>query len=244
VEKIISFARLTKNDAVLEIGPGKGILTRSLADHAHYVIAIEKDDLLYEALVEEFNDNSRVTLIHEDALECDLTQYAKKGAKVVANLPYNIASQVIMRFADSAPHFSDIVVMVQKEVGERICAKLGSHDYSAFTVIIGSVFDPVSGFIVGPGNFFPRPKIDSMVIKLKPKATPVVPKEERDALKKVVFSAFGQRRKILKNSLSGLGLDQSILQKIAKNAEINLGLRPQNLSVQDFYRLSKAYQLV
>jgi len=243
VERIISFAQLKPCDTVLEIGPGRGILTESLASNVRSVVAIEKDDHLFQYLANRFRGDSNIRFIHGDVLECNLKEYALKGTKIVANLPYNIASLIIMGFTKEASYFSDIVIMVQKEVGERICASKGSRPYSAFTVMVAIHFDPAPGFIVGPENFYPKPKVESMVMRLRPKKTPIVEKVDMDIFKKIVYRAFKGRRKMLKNSLIHLpNIDQGLLQEMASLAHIDLSLRPQELTPHDFYRMSKAYR--
>lgn len=243
VEKIISFAQLIPEDTILEIGPGKGILTESLASNVRSVVAIEKDDHLFEHLAKRFKGSPNIKFIHGDVLECNIKRYVPKGTKIVANLPYNIASLIIMSFSKEASYFSDIVIMVQKEVGERICASKGSRPYSAFTVMVAICFDPAPGFIVSPENFYPKPKVDSMVIRLRPKKTSIVGKTDMDIFKKIVYSAFKGRRKMLKNSLIHLpNIDQDLLQEMASLVHIDLSLRPQDLSPHDFYRMSKAYK--
>ncbi|MCD6569710.1 MAG: ribosomal RNA small subunit methyltransferase A [Deltaproteobacteria bacterium] len=243
VEKIISFAQLRPDDTVLEIGPGKGILTEFLARHVKLVVAIEKDDHLFEGLINRFWGSPNIKFIHGDILKYDIKRHITKGTKVVANLPYNIASLIIMGFIEDAFCFSDIIIMVQKEVGERICATRGSKSYSAFTVIVSTCFDPIPGFIVTPRNFYPIPKVDSMVVRLRSKKIPIVEKADMDMFKKIVYSAFRARRKMLKNSLMCLpGIDQGLLQKIADLAHIDLSLRPQHLSPYDFCRMSKVYK--
>ena len=240
-EKITNIAHPAPEDHILEIGPGRGILTRILAQSVSHVTAVEKDDHLYDQLCAAFAGQRHVTLIHGDILECDFSALIRTGTKIVANLPYNIASQLIIRLTDFADELSLVVVMVQKEVAERICARTGQKEYSGLSVLVSSAFEAIPGFIVTPNNFIPAPKVTSQVIKLLPGKTPV-PQAERPVFKQVVFQAFAQRRKMLKNSLLGLvSMDKEILQDIAKDAQIDLSKRPQDLSSEDYHRLSIAY---
>ena len=240
-EKITSFANPVPDDHILEIGPGRGILTRILARSSSRVTAVEKDDFLFEKLTAEFAEQQGVTIIHSDILECDLSDLIPKGTKIVANLPYNIASQLIIRLTDYAGKLSTVVVMVQKEVAERICSLTGEKEYSALSVLVSSAFDAVPGFIVGPNNFIPAPKVTSQVIKLLPRKI-VIDQAPAPVFKKVVFQAFAQRRKMLKNSLLPLvHMDKDLLQDIAGEAQIDLSRRPQDLSSDDYHRLSISY---
>ncbi len=242
VDKIIRFADLQEHETVLEIGPGKGALTGRLLGEAARVIAVEKDDALYEDLQERFGDNPRLILIHGDILEVDLSGLISPGTKVVANLPYNIATQVILRLSTLSGSLSAIVVMVQKEVGERICAQVGGSAYSAMSVLLAPFFDPVPGFLVGPNNFHPVPKVDSMVLKLLPRKD-TISAAEIDDFRKVVLGAFGQRRKMLRNSLMSIpGVSRDVLESMAGFAEISLNRRPQDLSWVNFQDLARAYK--
>ena len=240
VDKIIRFSEVKSSDAVLEIGPGTGVLTGRIIECASRVVAVEKDDALAEALQDKFGDVQKFVLIHGDILECDFEDLITPGTKVVANLPYNIATTVILRLADVADRLASVVVMVQKEVGERICAPLGDKEYSALTVVLSSVFDCNPGFVVGPKNFYPQPKVDSLVIKLVPKEEPL-PRPEVDDFKRLVFIAFGQRRKMLRNSLMNLpGITRDSLTEMGGLSGVNLEKRPQELSWEDYLKLVRA----
>ncbi|MEN6448477.1 MAG: 16S rRNA (adenine(1518)-N(6)/adenine(1519)-N(6))-dimethyltransferase RsmA [Syntrophaceae bacterium] len=240
-ERMALYARIAEGDIVLEIGPGRGRLTRVLLDQGAQVVAVEKDDHLYALLGETFKDRQNLQLIHEDILECDLSRLIPEGTKLVANLPYNIATQLIMRLVEHARHLSSIVVMLQKEVAQRICACVGDKTYSGLSVIVSAGFDAEPGFMVGPENFIPRPKVDSQVVKLVPKAAPISA-GNFDAFRKVVFCAFSQRRKVLRNTLMGLPrMDQDVLGTIAERADISLRCRPQEISMEKFLLLSLAY---
>lgn len=172
IDKIIRFSEVNSTDTVLEIGPGTGVLTARLLDLAAEVVAVEKDDALIIDLQEKFKNYSGLMLLHGDILEFDLNEIVREGMKVVANLPYNIATNVILRLADIPEKLKAVVVMVQKEVALRVCSHAGQKDYSALSVILSSVFNYVPGFVVGPKNFYPVPKVDSMVIKLVPSNPP------------------------------------------------------------------------
>lgn len=240
-ERMAGLAEINRDNTVLEVGPGRGILTRTLLRHAARVIAVEKDDDLFSLLREQFKEEKRMELIHADILECDLPQLLSPGIKVVANLPYNIGTQFIMRLVEYAGRIGPVVIMLQKEVAERICARVGEKQYSALSVIMAAGFEAVRGFLVGPGNFSPPPKVDSQVLKLIPKRDPV-PGQDLEILKKVVFCAFSQRRKVLRNTLLQLPqMNQQGLEEIAARLGIDLRSRPQEISVEGFYELSLAY---
>jgi 16S rRNA (adenine1518-N6/adenine1519-N6)-dimethyltransferase len=237
-------ADIGPGETVVEVGPGKGMLTRVLLDHASRVIAIEKDDRLFEYLSHSFGDRGELCLEHRDILEADLSVLIPDRAKVVANLPYNIGTQFIIRLVDHARRIGPAVVMLQKEVAERICAGPGDSGYSALSVIVSAGFDAAPGFTVGPNNFFPRPGVESQVIKLIPKISPI-PCRELDLFKTVVSCAFHQRRKVLRNSLIHLPLmDHELLERLAHAASIDLHQRPQELSAAQYHLFSKGYGTV
>ncbi|MGD0210078.1 MAG: 16S rRNA (adenine(1518)-N(6)/adenine(1519)-N(6))-dimethyltransferase RsmA [Desulfomonilia bacterium] len=241
-EKMASLAGIGSQDTVVEVGPGRGMLTRVLLKHASYVIAIEKDDHLYESLLDAFNNSNGIQLIHQDILKSDLGQIIPDRAKIVANLPYNIATQLIIRLVDQAHRIDSVVVMLQKEVAQRICAHVGDKAYSYVSVVVAAGFDASPGFLVGPNNFFPKPKVDSLVIKLSPKMSPIPP-ADTEVFRSVVACAFGQRRKTLKNTLARLpGMEEDTLDKLAEYTGIHLGLRPQDITPEQYYLFSKSYE--
>ncbi len=239
--KMVSLAAVSAEDTVVEIGPGRGMLTRVLLDHARCVIAVEKDDALHEHLQIALHDRQGLRLLHQDILESDLSRLIPDGAKVVANLPYNIATPLLTRLVEHASRIAAVVVMLQKEVAQRICAKPGEHDYSALSVLICAGFDASPGFIVDPANFSPRPRVVSQVIRLIPKAVPI-PLEDLGLFRTVVTCAFGQRRKVLRNSLSHLsGMDRDLLQRLASETPLDLGARPQDITPEVFRLFSRRY---
>jgi 16S rRNA (adenine1518-N6/adenine1519-N6)-dimethyltransferase len=241
-EKMASLADITRQDTVVEVGPGRGMLTQVLLKYASEVIAIEKDDKLYEQLHVGLGDCSNLQLIHQDILESDLGRIIPDRAKIVSNLPYNIASQLIMRLVNHAGRIQSVVVMIQKEVGQRICAHVGDKTYSLLSVIVSAGFDASPGFIVGPNNFIPQPKVDSQVIKLIPKGSPI-PRSDMEVFWRVVSKAFGQRRKTLRNTLSQLpSMDDETLENLCGDTGINLGQRPQEITPEQFHLFSKGYK--
>jgi 16S rRNA (adenine1518-N6/adenine1519-N6)-dimethyltransferase len=147
-----------------------------------------------------------------------------------------------MRLVDHAGRIQSVVVMIQKEVGQRICAHVGDKTYSLLSVIVAAGFDASPGFIVGPNNFFPQPKVDSQVIKLIPKSSPI-PQTDMEVFWRVIAKAFGQRRKTLRNTLSQLpSMDDEALGKLSSYAGIDLGQRPQEITPDQYHLFSKGYE--
>jgi 16S rRNA (adenine1518-N6/adenine1519-N6)-dimethyltransferase len=241
--KMADLASVGPEDTVVEVGPGRGMLTRVLLERAGRVTAVEKDDELFGRLRDAFRDEDRLVLIHADVLELDLGPLIAEGAKVVANLPYNIATGFIVQLLDACSRFgaAQAVLMLQKEVASRICAGPGQREYSALSVLVASCFTAGRGFTVSPANFFPRPKVDSRVVSLHPKTTFPTP-GEMELLKTVLRCAFSKRRKVLGNNLVHLqGMDQSSLEALARDAGVYLGLRPQDLPFELYLSFGMAY---
>jgi 16S rRNA (adenine1518-N6/adenine1519-N6)-dimethyltransferase len=241
IDNIIQFSGLKQGETVLEIGPGKGALTKKLAEIAGKVVAIEKDNDLAEDLKVHFKRQPNIEVVNADILESDMTSIVQAGSLMVANLPYNIATVIITGLLNFPSHFSSITVMVQKEVGERICAKPGSRSYSALSVLMASCFNTSLGPVVGPGNFFPKPKVDSILIRLLPKDDPLSP-ETLITLKQVIYCTFNSRRKMLRNSLSNLpGMTPETLSVLEKTSGIDFSRRPQELGLLEFIKLTRSY---
>lgn len=239
--KMAVLAGVGPDDTVVEVGPGRGMLTRVLLDHASRVIAVEKDDHLFAYLREVLGDRDHLVLEHRDILEADLSGLIPDGAKVVANLPYNIGTLFVVRLVGHAWRMGPVVVMLQKEVAERICARPGDSAYSALSVIVSAGFDASPGFSVGPNNFTPRPRVESRVVRLTPTLSPIPP-AEMDLFRTVVSCAFHQRRKVLRNSLIHLPcLDLELLEGLALGASIDLHQRPQELSPAQYHQFSTGY---
>jgi 16S rRNA (adenine1518-N6/adenine1519-N6)-dimethyltransferase len=240
-EKMAAFAGTCAGDTVLEIGPGRGMLTRVLLRDVSRVVAVEKDDHLFELLKSTFKGQETLELIHGDILQTDISRLVDGKTKIVANLPYNIGTQFILRIVEHSAKIQSVVVMLQKEVAERICAPVGDKAYSALSVIVSAGFRAVPGFVVGPNNFSPRPKVDSLVLKLLPRKDPI-PVQDLELLKKVAYCTFGQRRKVLNNTLMRLPrMEQGILETIADHAGVSLRSRPQEIGIEEFHAISLAY---
>jgi 16S rRNA (adenine1518-N6/adenine1519-N6)-dimethyltransferase len=242
--QMVSAAQITADDDVLEIGPGLGILTQSLARAARRVVAFELDRDLAAALPRMVPPN--VKIVQGDALALDPGAYLTGPYKLVANLPYQITSPFLFRYLDVEPGPSVMVVMVQREVAERIVAPVGSLSYLA--VAVQSVARPRIVRQVPPGAFHPRPKIDSAVLKLEPLAEPLVPHDQRRAFLDLVRAGFGQPRKQLLNSFeqgfttgSGAPMPRSEIRRLLEAVSIGSERRPQELTLDEWRALFEAY---
>ena len=246
LEKIISAAGITKNDCVLEIGPGIGTMTQYLAENAGHVVAVEIDRNLIPILKETLADYNNVTVINEDILRVDIKALAEeynggKPIKVVANLPYYITTPIIMGLFESGVPIDNITVMVQKEVADRMKEGPGSKDYGALSLAVQYYAEPEIVANVPPNCFIPRPNVGSAVIRLtRHKEMPV---EVRDPalMFKIIRASFNQRRKTLQNGLGNASeLPYTKEQIAAAIAEMGLTptIRGEALSLAQFAQLS------
>ena len=246
LEKIISAAGITKDDCVLEIGPGIGTMTQYLAENAGRVVAVEIDRNLIPILKETLADYDNVTVINEDILRVDIKALAEeyndgKPIKVVANLPYYITTPIIMGLFESGVPIDNITVMVQKEVADRMKEGPGSKDYGALSLAVQYYAEPEIVANVPPNCFIPRPNVGSAVIRLtRHKEMPVEVKDPA-LMFKIIRASFNQRRKTLQNGLGNAPeLPYTKEQIAAAIAEMGLTptIRGEALSLAQFAQLS------
>lgn len=206
LEKIVNSAEITKEDCVIEIGPGIGTMTQYLAEHAGWVVAVEIDKNLIPILKETLSEYDNVTIINEDILKVDIGKLAQeknegRPIKVVANLPYYITTPIIMGLFESHVPLSSITVMVQKEVADRMQVGPGTKDYGALSLAVQYYARPEIIVNVPPTCFMPRPNVGSAVIRLIRFEEPPVQVESEKKLFSIIKAAFNQRRKTLANAL-------------------------------------------
>lgn len=206
LDKIIAAAEVTKEDCVVEIGPGIGTLTQYLAEAARNVISIEIDKMLIPILQETLADYDNVTVIHQDVLKTDLRELVRehnegRPVKVVANLPYYITTPIIMNLFEGRLPVSSVTVMVQKEVAQRMQAGPGTKDYGALSLAVQYFAVPYIAANVPPNCFMPRPRVGSAVIRLTRHEKPPVEVADEQAMFQIIRASFNQRRKTLVNSL-------------------------------------------
>lgn len=253
INKIIKTADITHNDLVVEIGPGIGVLTTAMAEHAQRVLAVEVDKKLIPILQETLSAYKNTEVVLGDALEVDFDQLVDqktegsngirgKGYKLVANLPYYITTPLIMHLLTNGFNLHSLVVMVQKEVAQRMTAVPGNKEYGSLTVAIQYYTEANIDFIVPRTVFYPPPEVDSAVIKLIKREHPPVKVVDEKMFFKIVRAAFGQRRKTLTNALAGseLQIEKSHLLNILHIVNIDPKRRGETLSIGEFASLANA----
>jgi 16S rRNA (adenine1518-N6/adenine1519-N6)-dimethyltransferase len=227
-EQIAADAPVAADDAVIEIGPGLGVLTRALAARAQKVVAIEIDAGLVRALREEGGLPANVELVHADALEVDLAALAGRlgaSARVVANLPYAVSSPLLRRLLDLRGLLAGWLVLVQREVAARLVARPGSRDYGSLAVLHALCVAAERVRDLPPGCFFPVPQVTSTLVRAIPLDPAPLAADELEQVERVVRAAFGNRRKTLSNALR-TGLDPAPAQEVLHGILVGLRIEP------------------
>lgn len=240
INEIVEKADVQKNDVIIEIGPGLGSLTAKLLENAKKVIAIELDPNMSKILKERFSLYDNFELIENDVLKVNLQAIISEyeSVKVVANLPYYITTPIIMKLLEDKLKLKSITVMVQKEVGERFCAKPNSKEYGAITISINYYTKPEIIIDVPKDNFEPMPEVDSCVIKLDVRNVPPVElKNEKDFFN-LIKAGFSQRRKTINNSLASMGISKEKIKNVLEKLGIDSKLRAENLTMEQFADIS------
>ena len=246
--RIVQLAGLGPEDQVVEVGVGLGALTRPLAAAVSKVIGLEMDSGIIRLHQEQQNLPANVQLIHADVLKVDFAELVEPGQrlKIVANLPYSISTPFLFRLIDHAPLMDFAVVMLQKEVALRLMAQPNTKDYGAPTVLLASCADVRLLLKVNPADFHPRPKVDSVVVRIgfhpQPERVRALGPFDCKFFSRVVHAAFGQRRKTLLNALDSGALvaDKKELARRIESAGIAPSTRAETLTLENFVQLSRA----
>ena len=230
LEKIINNVKIDSNENVLEIGPGQGALSEKLVGICNELHMVEIDrDLI--AILKQHNKLSQAEIINQDILKVDLPTLDIKNPVVIGNIPYNITSPIVFWLIKYLASWNRAYLMVQKELAQRLTAKIGTKDYSRLTVMTSLYFDIKICFLISPNVFLPKPKVQSAFIEIIKKENSSHHDINLKSFDQVVRMAFNQRRKMLRNSLSSLNID-------IKNCAIDFTERPEQLSVEDFIEIS------
>ncbi|MBO5175459.1 MAG: 16S rRNA (adenine(1518)-N(6)/adenine(1519)-N(6))-dimethyltransferase RsmA [Eubacterium sp.] len=246
LDKIVDAAQITKDDFVLEIGPGIGTLTQYLCENARQVLAVEIDDKLIPILKETLQPYDNVEVLHGDILKQDIQQIADtyndgKPIKVVANLPYYITTPIIMELFESHVPLANVTVMVQKEVADRMKAEPGTKDYGALSLAVQYYAKPYIAAFVPPNCFMPRPNVGSAVIRLDCLARVPVEVHNEKLMFRLIRASFNQRRKTLQNGIANsaeLSFTKEQAARAIEQAGFDVRIRGEKLGLEEFARLA------
>ena len=252
LDKIVNAARITKEDFVLEIGPGIGTMTQYLASAAREVFAVEIDRALITILEDTLQDYENVTILNEDILKVDIRKLAEernggRPIKVVANLPYYITTPIIMGLFEGEVPIDSITVMVQKEVADRMQVGPGTKDYGALSLAVQYYAEPYIVANVPPNCFMPRPKVGSAVIRLTRHETPPVDVKDTKLMFRIIRASFNQRRKTLANGLKNspeISFTKEEIQNAIAACRFPEGVRGEALSLEDFAALTNEFSKI
>ncbi len=246
LEEIIDAAQITKDDFVLEIGPGIGTMTQYLCEAAREVVAVEIDTNLIPILKDTLQEYDNVEVLNQDILKVDINRLAKeknhdRPIKVVANLPYYITTPIIMELFESHVPIDSITIMVQKEVADRMQVGPGTKDYGALSLAVQYYAKPEIVVNVPPSCFMPQPKVGSAVIRLTRHDEPPVEVEDEKLMFQVIRASFNQRRKTLANGLNNfpqISLNKELIQESIEELGVPVNVRGETLTLAQFAKLS------
>ena len=238
IDNIIEKANIDKDTLVIEIGPGAGSLTYKLCENAKNVLCYEIDETLKDILSDNIKEYNNVEIIYKDFLKAnvleDIKKYDYKKLYVVANLPYYITTPIITKLIEDKINVEKIVVMVQKEVGDRFKAHPGTKDYSSLSIFLNYYFDIVKILDVSRNVFMPKPNVDSIVLEFRQKE--VKKNVNEDIFFKLIRDSFKQKRKTLRNNLKDYDLDT--IEKVLKKYNLDLSVRAENISMDIFIEIA------
>lgn len=237
---IVNGADVNGEDFIIEIGPGVGTLTAQLLNKAKKVTSIELDNDLIPILQQELGDHPNFSLIHKDALKVDFNEVIgdEKSVKLVANLPYYVTTPIIVNLLKNKYNFKSLTIMIQKEVAERMDAEPNCKEYGSLSLLVQYYCDTKIIRKVAPSSFMPRPKVESIVIRLDRLEEPRVKAKDEKLMFEIIRSSFNMRRKTLWNGVKNMGVDKENLMKAFEEAGVDPKRRGETLSLEEFARLS------
>ena len=250
IDKIIEASNISENDLIIEIGPGLGVLTNRLLEKCNNVVAVELDKRMVKIIEERFykNISNNLEIINDDILKVDLSNLIQtkkqksniKSVKIVANLPYYISTPIIMKLLEQKLQIDEIIVMVQKEVAERLIAQTGTRLSGAITYAVEYFAEASKVIEVPKESFIPSPKVESEVIKLKVRKTHKIEVKDEKLLFDIIQKSFTQRRKTLANALVNYNISKSKsdVEKMFKTLEIDINARGENLTLEQFAKIA------
>lgn len=246
LNSIVDSGNITKEDVVIEIGPGLGVLTTRLAEKAQKVYAIEIDSNIANILPDITSDYDNIEVINQDVMKFDLNAITSKytSVKIVANLPYYITTPIVMKILEETNNIKSIVIMIQKEVAQRLVAKPNTKDYGAITLAIDYYADATIKFTVPAGAFVPAPKVESAVVVLDILDKKRIEVSNEKLFFKIIKAAFGQRRKTLVNAISNNfpNTSKDDIKNVLNSVGISETIRGEALSIYDYEKICNSFE--
>ncbi len=237
-KKIIEWARLPKGCNVVEIGPGLGALSYDLAKSGHKLCLIEVDNKIAKHLQNEFSNQSNVVVVHQDVLEVDFkTIFPNEKFYIISNAPYSISTPIIEKALEAKDRIPQMVFLFQEEVIERICSQAGDNEYGRLSIWVQSQCEIERGDRIAKDNFFPKPDVESRLVRITPSQNPRIPEKDREKFLKFIGHCFRQRRKTLRNNLRSLGHDGEKIIHVLSLMEISESVRAETLNIETLYRI-------
>ena len=241
IKKIVNLVKISKKN-VVEIGPGDGALTSEIINKKpKKLILIEKDFNLVKKLKKKYSKHKFIKIYQSDILEFNLEKKLSKNSIIFGNLPYNISSQILVKFIKFKiwpPKFNDIIFMFQKELGEKIIGKYLSKNYGRLSILTYYRLNFVGKFFISPNCFFPKPKVNSMILHLKPKKNKLYNIKHIDSLEKVTNTLFSNKRKMINKNLKKIISDK----QINRISDLNVNLRPAEIKPEVYYKITEFYE--
>ena len=241
IKKIVSLVKI-KNKNIIEIGPGRGALTNEIIKQfPKSLFLIEKDEKLSKELILKYSENKKVKVITGDILKLDLEKITLKNSVIFGNLPYNISSQILVKlikFKTWTPNFSDLVLMFQKELADKITGKFNTKHYGRLSILTNYRLNIIQKFLVSNNCFFPKPKVISQVIHLQPKKRKRLYFKNMYNLEKITQFFFSNKRKMINKKIKNLLLEN----QIKKIRELKLNLRPSNLEPEVYFKITELFE--
>ena len=241
VKRIVDVSEVDKDSLVIEVGPGGGVMTRELASRAKNVLAYEIDTELEDELVKRLDSFDNVDVLFQDFLTSDLisdvANYSYKKLYFVSNVPYYITTPILMKIIESGLDFNKIVIMVQKEVGDRFTTAPGSREYGSITVLLNYFYNIKKEFFVSRKQFIPEPNVDSLIVSFSPRQDKLELNDYK-FFERLIRDSFQFKRKTLRNNLKNY--DLKIIESILKEYNYDLSVRAENLSTEIFVKISNA----
>ena len=241
VKRIVDVSEIDKNSLVIEVGPGGGVMTRELASRAKNVLAYEIDNDLSDELYKRLDGFDNVDILFQDFLTSDLvsdvSNYNYDKLYFVSNVPYYITTPILLKIIESGLEFSKIVIMVQKEVGDRFTTSPGSREYGSITVFLNYFYDIKKEFFVSRKQFVPEPNVDSLIVSFSPKKDKLE-LNDYNFFERLIRDSFQFKRKTLRNNLKNY--DLKVIESVLKEYDYDLSVRAENLSTEIFVKISNA----